>query len=101
MADVQTKLAVTGVCLNPTIYRAVSQCISGIPGGAVLGNSDRYQGADRDIARILDQAQTRICVIDFDQNFEEALAPPERLDRKSTLLNSGHTNNSYAVVCLK
>jgi pilus assembly protein CpaE len=79
MADVQTKLAVTGVCLDPTIYRAVSQCISGIPGGAVLGNSDRYQGADRDIARILDQAQTRICVIDFDQNFEEALATTERL----------------------
>src|SRR3712207_6988458 len=30
-----------------------------------------------------------------------ALAPDQRLDRKSTRLNSSHANISYAVFCLK
>lgn len=78
-SDFQTKLAVTGVCLDAVVYRALTQLVNGIPGGSVLGNADRYQGADRDVARILDRAQTRICVIDFDVNFEEALSTAERL----------------------
>src|SRR3712207_7604731 len=33
--------------------------------------------------------------------FELASQPPEKLDRKSTRLNSSHANISYAVFCLK
>jgi pilus assembly protein CpaE len=61
------------------MYRNLSQSVSTISGGAMLGNSDRYQGMEREIARLLDRGQTRICVIDYDMNFDEALSTTERL----------------------
>jgi pilus assembly protein CpaE len=79
MADIENKVAVTGICLDPNTYRALTQAITGISGSAALGNADRYQGADRDIARLLDKAQTKVCVIDYDTNINEALAATERL----------------------
>src|SRR5690606_42064527 len=41
-----------------------------------------------------------IAIIGRDQILER-LVPPERLDRKSTRLNSSHVKSSYAVFCLK
>lgn len=79
MADTQNKVAVAGICLDQITYRSLTQSIASIPGSAGLGNSDRYQGADRDISRLLDKAQTKICVIDYDTNLDEALATTERL----------------------
>ena len=79
MADLQSKVAVGGICLDNQTYRALSQSIIAIPGGVAVGNADRYQGAERDVSRLLDNAQTRICVIDYDANLDEALYTTERL----------------------
>lgn len=77
--ETQPKLAVTAVCLDSATYRSLSQSITTISGGVILGNSDRYQGIERDIARLLDRGQTRVCVVDYDMNFDEAILATERM----------------------
>jgi pilus assembly protein CpaE len=68
-----------GVCLDPTTYEALSYFLAGAPGSTVLGNLDHYAGAEREIGRALDPARARICLIDYDQNIEEATWITERL----------------------
>ena len=79
MADTQTRVAVAGICLDPIIYRGLSQIVSGMAGATVMGNPDRYAGAEREVWRLTETVHTRICIIDYDMNLEEALAVTERL----------------------
>jgi pilus assembly protein CpaE len=78
-AQTSTRVALMGICLDPTSYHAVSQFAAGVPGAAIIGNLDHYAGAEREIGRALDFAPTRICFIDFDENREEAIWVTERL----------------------
>ncbi len=73
------RIAVMAICLERQTYDVLSSSVTGIPGAVVVGNLDRYYGAERDVVRMLDGAQTRICVIDFDQDMEEAIRVAERL----------------------
>jgi len=73
------KIGVMAVCLDPMSYKALTHFIGGLAGAAALGNVERYVGADRDVGRSLDKSQSRICVIDYDQNNEEAIWVTERL----------------------
>ena len=78
-AQTSTRIAVMAVCLDATSHHAVSQFMAGVPGATVIGNLDHYAGSEREIARALEFAHTRICFIDYDQGHEEALWITERL----------------------
>src|SRR5215468_9973822 len=78
-AQTSTRIAVMAVCLDATSHHAVSQFMAGVPGATVIGNLDHYAGSEREIARALEFAHTRICFIDYDQSHEEALWITERL----------------------
>ena len=56
-----TRIAVVGVCLDSVSYNAISHFIMPVPGAVVVGNVERYVGAEREVARLLDPARTRIC----------------------------------------
>ena len=77
--EASTSLAVITVCLDPTSREAVSYFIGGVPGAVVVGNLDQYSGAERNIGRALDPARTRVCLIDYDDNTEEAIWITARL----------------------
>ncbi|MBZ5616971.1 MAG: hypothetical protein LAO23_23480 [Acidobacteriia bacterium] len=77
--DTPTRIAVTAVCLDPTSYKSLSHFLMGVPGSVVVGNFDRYVGSERDVARALERAQSRVCIIDYDQNMDEAIWITERL----------------------
>jgi pilus assembly protein CpaE len=77
--EASTGVAVMTVCLDPISYEAISYFIAGVPGAVVVGNLDRYSGAERNIGRALDLARTRICFIDYDENTEEAIWITARL----------------------
>lgn len=81
MAGVEksARIAVVTVCLDPSSYDATSHFMAAVPGAVTVGNLDHYVGAEREIARSLDPAQTRICFIDYDRNAEEAVWLTERL----------------------
>src|SRR3712207_7197916 len=50
---------------------------------------------------ILKEILGDIDMISFGPNMYDVHTPNERVDRKSTRLNSSHANISYAVFCLK
>ena len=75
----QVRIAVAGVCLDPIVYRGLSQVVNSVPGAGVMGNPDRYAGAERDVVRLTEAASTRICVIDYDMNLDEALTTTHKL----------------------
>lgn len=73
------RIGVMSVCLDATSYEALSHFLAGVPGAVLFGNPDHYVGAEREIGRALDLAQTRICFVDYDRNTEEAIWMTERL----------------------
>src|SRR3954465_13765605 len=73
------RIAVMAVCLDRSSYAALSHFIATVPGAVLVGNLDQYAGAEREIERGLSHAATGICVLDYDQNAEEALRITERL----------------------
>jgi len=77
--EAASKIAVNAVCLDPMSYKALAHFLGGVAGAAALGNIERYVGADRDVVRALQHSHTRICVVDFDSNNEEAIWVTERL----------------------
>src|SRR5438105_4344935 len=77
--ETPVRIAVTTVCLDATSYRALSHFTATVPGAFIVGNLDHYAGAEREVARALERGHTRICVIDYDQNTEEAIWTTERL----------------------
>lgn len=74
-----TRVGFAGVCLETIAYNAISRFVLGIPGSAVVGNVERYVGAEREVGRLLEHAQNKICIIDYDQNTDEAIWVTERL----------------------
>jgi pilus assembly protein CpaE len=74
-----TRIALMTVCLDPVSYKALSHFVMAIPGAVTVGNVDRYVGAEREVGRALEQALSRICIIDFDKNTDEAMWVTERL----------------------
>jgi pilus assembly protein CpaE len=66
-------IAVTTVGLDPMSYRTLSNFILGVPGAVMAANLEGYSGAEREIGRAGDKARTRICFIDYDQNYEQAM----------------------------
>lgn len=85
MSTVQTdiRIGVAGICLDTVTNRAISHFLGSIPGGLVMGNLEFYHGAEREAPRLLQSAETRICVVDYDRNYDEALAFTERLRSES------------------
>jgi pilus assembly protein CpaE len=53
--------------------------MTAVPGAVAQGNLDHYVGVERDVARLLHLGRIRVCVIDYDQNTEEAIWLTERL----------------------
>ena len=79
MNSAQVRIAVAGVCLDPIVYRGLTNIVNTIPGAAVMGNPDRYAGAERDVVRLTETMGTRICVMDYDMNEDEAVATTQKL----------------------
>jgi len=81
MASIETpaRIAVIAICVDSMSYRAVSHLMETVPGAISIANLDHYVGAEREVGRALERAQTRICIIDYDQNAEEAIWVTERL----------------------
>jgi len=73
------RVGVVGVCLDLQSINAITHCVTSIAGAAVLGNVERYVGAEREAARSLESSQNKICIIDYDQNPDEAIWITERL----------------------
>lgn len=73
------RIAITTVGLDAVSYRALTHFIGGIPGATIAGNFDNYSGAEWEIGRTGEQARTRICFIDYDQNTDHAIRITERL----------------------
>src|SRR5438067_846221 len=78
-AAAANRVAIAGVCLDTQTYKALSHFVIPITGASAVGNIDRYVGADREVGRLLERGQGRICIIDFDQNTDEAMWVAERL----------------------
>ena len=79
MTSSQIRIAVAGLCLDPIVHRGLTNIVNSIPGAAVMGNPDRYSSAERDVVRLTENASTRICIVDFDMNEEEAIAATRKL----------------------
>ena len=73
------RIAVSTVGLDPTTYRTLSHSMAGVAGAVMAANLDSYSGAEWEIGRAGDQAQTRICFLDYDQNPDQAIWLTERL----------------------
>ena len=73
------RVGVVGVCLDNPSYNAISHFILAVPGAMALGTVDHYIGAEREVAKALQNATNRICIIDYDQNNDEALWITERI----------------------
>ena len=77
--DATAKVLVVGVCLDPISYSAISNFLIGLPGAIAVGNLDRYTGSEREVARAVESANSRICVVDYDRSVDEALWVTEKL----------------------
>src|SRR5262249_8532332 len=73
------RIGVIGVCLDTQSYNAISHFILAVPGASAMGSVDHYLGAEREVAKALQNAINRVCVIDYDQNHDEALWITERI----------------------
>lgn len=72
-ATANINIAVTTVGLDPMSYRTLSNFMLAVPGAVMAANLESYSGAEREIARAGDKARTRICFIDYDQNYDQAV----------------------------
>lgn len=79
LMDTSIKVLLVGVCLDPVSYNALSHFLLRVPGAIAVGNLDRYVGAEREVARSLEAAQNRICLIDYDRSVDEAIVITEKL----------------------
>ena len=79
MTAAQVRIAVAGVCLDPIIFRGLTSIVNTIPGAAVMGNPERYPGAERDVVRLTEDVNTKICIVDYDVNQDEAMATTQKL----------------------
>lgn len=73
------KIALITVGLDPLTYRTLSHFISGMPSAGITASIDTYSGAEWELGRVSEQAPTRICFIDYDQDPEQAIRVTERL----------------------
>ena len=81
--SVTARIAIVGVCLDEKSFEAVGQIATMMSGATVAGNVDRYFAADREVMRVLEGASNRICIIDYDDNADEAMRATERLRDES------------------
>jgi pilus assembly protein CpaE len=73
------KIALVTVGLDPLTYRTLSHFISGMPSAGITAGIDTYSGAEWELGRAGEQAATRVCFIDYDQEPEQAIRVTERL----------------------
>jgi pilus assembly protein CpaE len=73
------KIALITVGLDPLTYRTLSHFISGMPSAGIAASIDTYSGAEWELGRAGEQAPTRVCFIDYDQDPEQAIRVTERL----------------------
>jgi pilus assembly protein CpaE len=73
------RVGVVGVCLDTQSYNAISHGILAVPGAVAMGSVDHYVGSEREVAKALQNAVNRICIIDYDQNNDEALWVTDRI----------------------
>ena len=73
------RITISGICLDSQTYLSLSQFFASYPGGAVAGNLNQYIGSEREVARALEAATSRICIVDLDANPGEANLVIERL----------------------
>lgn len=78
-ATANINIAVSTVGLDPMSYRTLASFMLAVPGAVMVANLDGYSGAEREIARAGDRTRTRICFIDYDQNYEQAVWVTEHL----------------------
>ncbi len=78
-ATANNNIAVTTVGLDPMSYRTLNNFMLAVPGAVMAANLESYSGAEREIARAGDKARTRICFIDYDQNYEQAVWVTEHI----------------------
>ena len=76
-------IAVTTVGLDPMSYRTLTNFMLAVPGAVMVANIEGYSGAEREIARAGEKARTRICFIDYEQNYEQAIWVTEHLRNNS------------------
>src|SRR5438132_13047714 len=74
-----TRLAITTVALDPMTSRALAHFLLAVPGVVVADNLESYHAAEWEVGRAGEQARTRICFIDLDQNLEQAIRLAEHL----------------------
>jgi pilus assembly protein CpaE len=81
MSAVETpvRIAVITVCLDRSSYGALSHFIATVPGAVLVGDLDHYVSSEREINRALGRGHTRVCMVDYDRNAEEATWITERL----------------------
>ena len=75
----EARIAVTTVGLDSMSQRALTHFLMGVPGATVAANLEGYSGAEWEVGRAGEQAHTRVCFIDYDQNTEQAIWTTERL----------------------
>jgi pilus assembly protein CpaE len=75
----RVKVALITVGLDPLTYRTLSHFISGMPSAGITASIDTYSGAEWELGRAGEQAPTRVCFIDYDQDPEQAIRVTERL----------------------
>ena len=73
------RIAVITVRLDRPSYGALAHFMATVPGAVLVGDLDHYVGAEREIDRALTRGHTRVCIVDYDQNTEEAIWITERL----------------------
>src|SRR3954468_12916197 len=78
-AEAPVRISVVAVSLDRNSYSALSHFIATVPGAMLAGDLDHYQGAEREIERVLSRGHTRICIVDYDQNPADALWLTERM----------------------
>src|SRR5688572_31379229 len=77
-----------------TLFRSRGRPDAGVPGGDGR-QQDRHQARGRNAARLEGRERPHLAGARKDE------APGQVRDRKSTRLNSSHSQISYAVFCLK
>lgn len=99
------RISVTTVGLDSMTHRALAHFISGVPGAVMAANLDSYAGAEWEVGRAGDQAHTRICFLDYDQNPEQAIWITERLASDHPDVNifavSAHSEPERIIVAMR
>lgn len=73
------RIGVVGVGLDETSYSSLTQLIAPVTGAIAISNLQHFGGADRESAALLAGTANRICVIDFDESYEDAIWLTQRI----------------------